>query len=334
MKRYSILLILASLLFVACNDKSNYSQLMGFTQGTTYNIIYDNPTNFKMEIDSLLAEFDTSLSSYNSSSIISRINRNETDVELDNFFTTVVEASLEISRQTDGAFDITVAPIVKAYGFGLANKDIITDELIDSLREFVHFDLVTIENNRLNKAHPNVSIDVNAVAQGYSVDVVANYLESLGMQNYLVEIGGEVLTKGVNREGANWRVGVDKPIDDTTGVAPHKLQAVVELKNKALATSGNYRKFYIEDGIKYAHTIDPRLGRPVLHNLLSATVIADDCMSADAYATAFMVMGAEEAMEFATNNNLDVYLIIADKEDSYKILQTPGFKEYVAREFE
>jgi len=324
----SVIILLSS-----CKQQADYTQLLGFTQGTTYNIIYDSPDHYRAEIDSLLAEFDTSLSSYNQASIISRINRNEEEVQVDEFFKTVFNTSQEISKLSDGAFDITVGPIVRAYGFGFSNRETISTDLIDSLLEFVDYNLVRLEGNLVIKDHLNTRLDVNAIAQGYAVDVLAEYLESRGRQNYLVEIGGEVKTKGLNRTGELWRVGVDKPIDDTAGVAQHELQAVIALQNKSLATSGNYRKFYIENGVKYAHTIDPRIGMPVQHKLLSATVVADDCMTADAYATAFMVMGAEEALEFANKNGIDVYLIVADTDSTYTIQQTAGFKAFLAEEF-
>jgi thiamine biosynthesis lipoprotein len=317
-------------LYTACSTKqqidTNYIQLQGYAQGTTFKIIYDDSLHrdFSTQIDSLLKQLDTSLSSYIHQSIISRVNKNDSTVFLDQHFTTVFKRSQEISELTDGAFDITVAPLINAYGFGFGKKENIDSLLIDSLLNYVGYTKVKIENEKVIKQHPAIQLDFNAIAQGYSVDVLANFLEKHGIENYMIEIGGEVRCKGKNSKGNYWNIGIDKPIEN---LQKREMQTIVPLKNKAMATSGNYRKFYEKDGVKYSHTIDPKTGWPVKHQLLSATVIADEAMTADAFATAFMVMGKDKAIEFLEshkNLNLQVYFIFQNKDKLavYSTLQT------------
>ena len=317
---------------MSCNQKpkTNYISFGGFTQGTTYNITYEsnNSINYKDQVEYLLAEFDTSLSTYNQHSAISKINNNESNLT-DEYIRAVFAKANEVFKNTKGSFDITVAPLVNAWGFGFKNKEDITNAKIDSLLEFVGFQNVCIKDSVIIKNDPRMMIDVNAIAQGYSVDVVADFLEEHGITNYLVEIGGEIKTKGVNKKGKVWKIGIDKPFDNNM-VPGENLQAIVYLSNKSLATSGNYRKFYEHDGIKYSHTIDPKTGYPVTHSLLSATVIANDCMTADAYATAFMVMGLEKAFDLATKlPDLEAYFIFNSENGEFQIKVTPIMQELI-----
>jgi thiamine biosynthesis lipoprotein len=325
-------LILAAFLILcfSCNQKSksDYITFGGFTQGTTYNITYESKDslNFQAEIDHLLAEFDTSLSTYNRLSLISKINENETTIT-DSYFREVYQKAEEVYKASNGAFDITVAPLVNAWGFGFKNKEEITYAKIDSILQFVGFNKVCLKDSFIIKSDPRLMLDVNAIAQGYSVDIVAQYLEEKGVQNYLVEIGGEVKTKGFNKKGNDWRIGIDKPIDNNN-VPGENLQAIVKLSNKSLATSGNYRKFYERDGIKYSHTIDPKTGYPVTHSLLSTTVVAKDCITADAYATAFMVLGLEKAFKLVESlPDIEAIFIYNDSNGVFKIKYTPYMQE-------
>ncbi|MBN2481455.1 MAG: FAD:protein FMN transferase [Bacteroidales bacterium] len=320
-KRTSVqIIILASVFFtiLIVHNRINrdaYVTVAGMTQGTTYHITYESRKgrDLKYEIDSLLTDFDHSLSTYNDSSIISRFNRNDTRVEADQKFRTVFEKAYEVYLKTDGAFDITVGPVVNAMGFGAGDTVQVDSALIDSLMTFIGMDKVSMQGNKLVKRERNLMLDVNAIAQGYSVDVVAEYLDGKRIRNYMVEIGGEVKTKGLNPNHEIWRIGIDKPVEGNM-VPGSDLQAVIRLKDQALATSGNYRRFYEKDGMKYVHTIDPRTGYPVVSNLLSVTVIAEDCMTADAYATAFMVFGLERSVEFLNRNDfLEAYLVYADE---------------------
>ena len=332
--RKLIFTVIIGLIIISCNQKpkSNYITFGGFTQGTTYNITYEShdSTDYQNKIDYLLAEFDTSLSTYNRFSVISKINYNESNIT-DYYLRTVFQKSEELYKNTNGAFDITVAPLVNAWGFGFKNKEEITNAVIDSLLEFVGFQNICIKDSIIIKQDPRVMIDVNAIAQGYSVDIVADFLEKQGIINYLVEIGGEIKTKGINKKGKEWKIGIDKPFDNNN-IPGENLQAIVKLSNKSLATSGNYRKFYERNGVKYAHTIDPKTGYPVTHSLLSATVIANDCMTADAYATAFMVMGPDEAYNLAEKLPfIEAYFIYCNDDGTFQEKATPKMQELISK---
>lgn len=322
------------LVIISCNQKpkSNYIKFGGFTQGTTYNITYEtqDSINYQKDIDNLLAEFDTSLSAYNKFSVISKINNNESDLT-DFYLRTVFEKSKEVYNNSDGAFDITVAPLVNAWGFGFKNKEKITKTVIDSLLKFVGFQNIYIKDSIIIKQDPRVMIDVNAIAQGYSVDIVSSFLEKHNITNYLVEIGGELKAKGINKKGENWKIGIDKPFDNNN-IPGENLQAIIKLTDKSLATSGNYRKFYKRNGIKYSHTINPKTGYPVKHSLLSTTVIANDCITADAYATAFMVMGVDKAYELVKKlPNIEAYFIYSNENGEFMEKSTPKMQEILSK---
>lgn len=307
-----------------------YQQDQGEIFTTGYHIKYKYNRSLQDEIVSELNLFDKSLNPFKENSIITKVNRNE-PVELDSFFLNVFRRAEEISRQTEGRFDITISPLINAWGFGFQNMDSITPEIIDSLKEFVGYEKISVDNEgNVVKADPRVQINTSAIAKGYACDVVGNLLESYGIADYMVEIGGEIVAKGVNDRGECWRIGIDKPIDDATGMA-HDLQTVLSLCDKAMATSGNYRNYYIKDGKKFAHTIDPLTGYPSQLDILGATVIADDCMTADAYATAFMVMGLEKSMKVAQNvEGLDYYLIYENSDGKMDIQYSKGFEQYFA----
>jgi len=328
--RKILVLLIVGIIISACNQKPkpNYINFGGFTQGTTYSITYESidSINYQTEIEILLANFDTSLTTYNKLSLISQINYNQSNLT-DNYIQIVFKKAEEVYIQSNESFDITVAPLVNAWGFGFKNNEEITNAKIDSILEFVGFDKVSLNDSVIVKNDPRIMLDVNAIAQGYSVDVVADFLESKDVINYLVEIGGEVKAKGINKKGKVWRIGIDKPVDNNN-LPGQNLKAIVELSNKSLATSGNYRKFYKRDGIKYSHTINPKNGYPVTHSLLSATVIADDCMTADAYATAFMVMGLEKALILVENlDNIEALFIYNDENGKYQVKATEAMKE-------
>lgn len=327
-------IILSIILLASCSKdpKPNYISFGGFTQGTTYSITYSSLDSayFKDQVEYLLAEFDSSLSTYNKQSLISKINYNESNLT-DKYFRTVFAKSSEIYTNTNHSFDITVAPLVNAWGFGFSNRENITNAVIDSILEFVGFDKVYIKDSLIVKSDNRLMIDLNAIAQGYSVDVVSDFLEEKGIDNYLVEIGGEVKTKGLNKKGKNWRIGIDKPFDNNN-IPGENLQAIVKLSNKSLATSGNYRKFYEKNGVKYSHTINPKTGYPVTHSLLSTTVIANDCMTADAYATAFMVMGIEKAYKLVQElPDIEAYFIYNDENGKYQEKMTPALESLIEK---
>ncbi len=328
-------LVLALLLSgCAAGNQGAWLKISGYTQGTTYNITYQDPdsTDYQEQLEKLLGEFDQSLSTYLPSSIVSRMNQGIPDVDADDYFRHCFQAADEVYAATGGAFDITVAPVVNAWGFGFTERSRVDSALIDSLLQFVGMNKVALQDNRLVKDREGIMLDMNAIAQGYAVDVLAGFFDAENIDNYLVEIGGEVRCNGKNRFGLDWRIGIDKPIDglQLPGV---QMQAIVQISGRSLATSGNYRRFYEEDGIKYSHTIDPSTGYPVQHGLLSATVVASDCMRADAYATAFMVMGYEKARRFLEEHTyLDAYLIFNDEMGEYRVWYTAGMEKTLSEE--
>jgi len=314
-------------------DKSNdraYISIRGFTQGTNYMVKYSSPDTikYKDEIEHLLAEIDTSMSTYNEHSIISKVNNNQ-EVEPDKYFKDVFNTAMKISRKTQGAFDITVGPLVNAWGFGQEEVRDIDSAVVDSIRKFVGYEKVSLKGGGVHKKDKRLRLDMNAIAQGYTTDVIANFLDEEGIKNYLVEVGGEVKTKGISPSDRQWRIGIDKPVD-SNNVAGKNLQAIVRLDNRGLATSGNYRKFYIKDGVKYAHTINPKTGYPVTHQLLSASVFAPDCVTADAYATAFMVMGLKESKKLVDKiEDIDAYFIYSDEKGNFNVDYSENLKESI-----
>ncbi len=328
------LLLLALITGISsCNpvEKGEYYSLHGFTQGTTYRITYQHPTlsDLQEEIDSLLRAFDSSLSSYDSTSIISAINRNDPGVVTDSMFRTVFRESGRVYQVSGGAFDITLAPLINAWGFGPGQQQDLDTAMVDSLLQYVGMDKVSLAGGQVIKSDPHVRLNVNAIAQGYSVDVVAFYLEDLGCKNYMVEIGGEIRTHGMNPKGNFWRIGVDRP--EVGNMIPGKqLQVIVSMHNRSLATSGNYRKFYEKDGVMITHSIDPATGFPKVSNLLSASVLTDECITADAYATTCMVMGLEKGKAFVENQKgVDAYFIYGDEFGNYQVWYTDGMKKYI-----
>jgi FAD:protein FMN transferase len=335
MKLLNFIVFSSLCLTISCSfNRGQYFFSEGGIQGTSYHITYQSPDNinFQDSIAQLLQKFDLSLSSYNPNSILSRINRNESNVNVDKYFTDVFKKSVDINKISDGMFDITVGPLVNAWGFGPERKKHIDSLVIDSLLQFVGMYKVKLENNHINKANPGIKIDVNAIAQGYSCDVVAAFLEGKGCHNYLVEIGGEIRAKGKNPNNETWRVGIDKPIDNNL-VPGQELQVVVKLKNRSMATSGNYRRFYIENGTKVVHHISPKTGYPVTSNLLSVTTVADDCITADALGTACICSGLEKSKEIIKKlGNVDAYLIYTDEKGKYQVYMTEGMKDMIASE--
>lgn len=315
------------LLFVSCKEKqATYVEDRGEVFHTTYSIKYKYTHSLKPEIEAELAKFDDSLNPFKPTSIISKVNNNE-EVVLDSFFINVFNRSQEVSAVSDGLFDITVSPLINAWGFGFKNIDNVTAEMVDSLKAIVGYDKIQVENGRVIKSDPRVQINTSAIAKGYSTDVIADLLESYGVTDYMIEIGGEVTAKGINDKGECWHIGIDKPVDDKAPVH-RELQTIIKLCNKSMATSGNYRNFYVKDGKRYAHTINPKTGYPAESNILSATVIADDCMTADAYATVFMLADTATIRSIALQEKLS-YLLILDSEDNRSVIvKSTGFDKY------
>ena len=325
---FLILLIVGTVLIVRQQQSLPYQQSSDFIFGTAYKIVYQHDKDLSKEIREELMKVDYSLSPFNEKSVITAVNQNR-DVVLDTLFLDVFTKSMEISRETDGAFDITVAPLVNAWGFGFKNETRPTPLQVDSLLQIVGYKKVRLEDNKIIKQDRRMMLDCSAIAKGYGVDVVARYLRSLGIRNFMVEIGGEVVTSGVNPQRLPWRVGVVKPSEDSLNVN-NELQTILNVTDKAMATSGNYRNFYYKNGKRFAHTIDPKTGSPVQHSLLSATVLADECAVADAYATSFMVMGLERAKKLLERHpELMVYLIYDDGKDSLAVWFSPSLQDKI-----
>ena len=333
MYRTVILLLTTSLLLCGCDSRQAYVRIEGFAQGGTYHVICSPETGLEApalqsRIDSLLLDIDRTLSGYNKGSLLSRINAGE-DPCLNDLFIGCFNRSKEIWAESGGAFDPSAAPLFDLWGFGFSNKGTVTQAAIDSIRAFVGMDLLSLEARddgvHLVKTDPSIKLNFNAIAQGFSADAVAVLLDSLGCTNYLVDIGREIRCKGVNAVGGPWRVGLDRPVDGNFDEGAD-LQAILEVTDCGIVTSGNYRKFYVEDGQKFAHTIDPATGRPVTHNLLSVTVVAADATTADAYATWLMVVGPVKARELlADRPDLDA-LLVYDENGQMKTFQTENIK--------
>ena len=286
--RFLITLVICAGVLFSCKQ-SKFLRHVGTTQGTYYRITYQSQkgVDYEKEIIQLLGDFSASLSIYNPNSLISRINHNDQTAVIDDYFRVVFNKAVEVNSASDGVFDITIAPLVNLWGFGFTGDEPeISPKKIDSLMQYVGMEKIRIEGDKVVKDLSGVMLDMNSIAKGYAADVVADFLRSKGSRNFLVDIGGESVASGVNENGNIWRILVEKPI---YGAGYGEFgKAVVFLDNRAIATSGNYRRFHEIDGVKYAHTIDVKTGYPVMHNLLSVTIVADDCITADAWATACM----------------------------------------------
>lgn len=328
----TVLIILAS-----CGNSQRELQLVtfrGVVFGTYYSVAYYSPggRNYQASIDSLFDNFNQSVSYYVPNSVISRINRNETN-QADPYFMTVFNKSIEVARNTSGAFDPTVSPLVNAWGFGFEEREEMTPGKIDSLKRITGYQKVSARDNKIIKDIPEIQFDFNAIAKGYAADLAGSLLQSKGINTFMVEIGGDLLARGLKPDGSPWRIGLEQPAKDM--FAPQEWAFMVQMHNRAVATSGSYRKYYEQDGQRFSHTIDPQTGRPVEHNLLSVSVFADDCMTADAYATAFMVMGLEQAKVFVENrSDMQAFFIYAPDTLSYETYTTPGLKVIPREELE
>lgn len=338
MKHLLFLPIIA--LIFACNQPAPKTiqevKLEGNTMGTTYHITYLDSagSNYQKEIDSVLVAVNNSMSTYIPTSLISQFNQRDSmrQLEVDGHFAKVYNLSRSVYFTTDGSFNPTVMPLVNLFGFGFEKMGEVDSVTVDSLLSLLQFDsiiLLTVAPETpsqkfiIFKKEPHLQLDFSAVAKGYGVDVVGLVLESKGITNYMVEIGGEVRVRGINKAGEKWRIGIDKP-SESLGMG-HEFEAIIQLDNESMATSGNYRNFKEKDGVKYVHTINPKTGWPEVNNTLSVSVIAKDCATADAYATAFMVMGVDSAYEIALADTLlEAYFIYSGANGELLTKQTPG----------
>ena len=319
--------------FGACNSNDEVlkeTHYNGYAQGTTFHLSFlyeeEEPQNMDQALDSIFQAIDRSMSTYKANSVISRLNQGDT-VQLDEHFQKVYQKSLEVYEATNGYFDPSVGKLVNFWGFGPDAQRSNDSSAVDSLKQFVGFSKLPSLSDPWY-LEPGFTLDFNAIAQGYTVDVIAEYFQDLGIQNYMIEVGGELRCLGQNLKGEAWRIGVDKPTEEID--QQYRFQFILAMDSLSLATSGNYRKYWIDSisGQRYAHTIDPLNGFPVKNKLLSASVLAGSCMEADAYATAFMSMGLRKSMDFIQKKKgeLEVYLIYIDKKGHWAIFQSPGFE--------
>jgi len=324
---------LVSILFISCkSDGAQVYTQTGQALGTTYQVKYFSSEDFntKKALDSIFEMINSSMSTYQTDSDISRINSGAEDIEVDSHFQQVFKYSKQVFNESEGYFDPTVGSLVNAYGFG---PDKPLNELkasqLDSIKKLVGFDKVELtEDNFIGKEDPNIYLDFNAIAKGYTIDVIAEYLDSKNVENYLIELGGELVAKGRNIEKeADWMVAIDNPQQTNE---ERTLQSVLALNDRAMATSGNYRKFRVDSttGKRFVHTINPLTGEAEKSDLLSASVLAENCTLADGYATAFMALGYEKSLEMLRRiENVDVYFIYADEAESIRIFSSEGFDE-------
>lgn len=322
---FLILLIVGTILIIRNQNITPYHNDKGMVFGTTYSITYQADSSLHTSIKKELQKVDEALSPFNKQSVITAVNENR-NMTVNKMFADVFLMAEKISEDTDGAFDITVAPLVNAWGFGFKSGKHPSRHDIDSLKTIIGYKKVSLNDLRVTKTDPRVMLDCSSIAKGYGSDAVAAMLERHGVKNYMVEIGGEIVTKGISQKRMPWKIGVTKPIDDSLSLS-QEIQCIINVTDKAMATSGNYRNFYYHGGKKYAHTIDPETGYPVQHSILSATVIANNCATADAYATAFMVMGMEKAQKLLERHpELMAYIIFADKDGIIQTWCSPSLK--------
>nr|WP_279056214.1 FAD:protein FMN transferase [Hoylesella timonensis] len=325
---FLLFLIVGSIYIIRQQNTMPYQHNTGQIFGTTYHITYQSDKDLHREILQRLQLVDQTFSTFNDESIISKINRNE-PVKLNQMFIEVFDLAKTVSKDTHGAFDITVAPLVNVWGFGFKSGTPPTKAVIDSLRHLTGYEKVKLIGSKVRKQDPRIMLDCSAIAKGYGSDVVAQYLRSRDVENFMIEIGGEIVVQGNSDKRLPWKIGVTKPTDDSTQTN-NELQTVLNVTNTAMATSGNYRRFYYKNGKKYAHTIDPKTGYPVQHNILSATVLANNCAKADAYATSFMVLGLEKTQQVLQHHpDLMVYLIYANGQGKNKVWYSPSLKKAI-----
>ncbi|MBQ3554743.1 MAG: FAD:protein FMN transferase [Bacteroidales bacterium] len=325
-----VVLVVFLLIRLFSNDTKEvaYNECVGEKFSTFYSVTYKSGENIDTSIVKLLNECDLSLSPFNKSSLLTAINNNDTTIIVDKMLRDVITLSQQVYTATMGAFDPTISPLVNAWGFGFKTETFPTDRQVAELKDLVGMNKITLTTKgKVIKVPPNITLNFSAIAKGYIVDKVAQLLEDNVVTDYLVNIGGEISSKGVNSRGESWRVGVDKPEESNLG---GDIQTILQLSDKALATSGNYRKFKVEENQKVWHIIDPRTGYPTESRVLSATVIANNCATADAYATALMVLGVEEGMKVVdADTTLEAMMICPGDTSQYKLYYSKGFEKYI-----
>ena len=329
-------LIIGTVWIIRQQQSMSYQHDEGFIFGTIYHVTYQSDRDLQASIETELQKIDNVLSIFNDHSTIARINRGEspnlTNVPM---FTDVFKLAEETSRETGGTFDITVTPLVNEWGFGFKRSVPPTKQVIDSLRQLVNYQYVQLAEHNgviyVHKTNPHIMLDCSAIAKGYGSDVVAKIFHKNGIRNFMIEIGGEIVTSGLNDKHAPWKIGITKPCNDSQNIN-QSIQTILNITSKAMATSGNYHNFYYKNGKKYAHTIDPKTGYPVQHNILSSTVLSNSCAKADAYATAFIVLDLDKAKHILERHpDLMAYFIYSDKNGKNQIWYSPNLKKEIVQ---
>lgn len=316
-------------LLASCNRVPQKMVLQGEAQGSYYAITYfdEQGRNFQQEIDSIFHAVDVSVNLWVDMSVISKVNRNE-EVKLDSIFVDNFRIAQEAASLSDGYFDPTISPIVAAWGFSYKHGDTITSQLIDSLKQLVDYRNIRIEEGKVVKANPAMTLDFNAIAQGYTSDLIASFLDSRGIKNYLVDTGGEIMARGEKPNGQPWIVGIEKPADNWD--SEQVVHTRIALRDKGLVTSGSTRKYVERNGKRYSHCIDPKTGYPVEHNVLSVTVLAENSVWADALASICMVMGMEKSLPLIENmDGVEAYYIYVNEQNALETFATDGFAKLV-----
>lgn len=314
------------------NASGPYTMLEGTVFHTIYHIQYDDTTNYNTDIQRLFREFDGSLSMFNDTSLITRVNQGDTSVIANHYLRTVVKKALEVSQISQGAFDITVAPLVNLWGFGFKNAENVSQQTVDSILQFVGYQkLHLLDDGHIVKDDPRMILDASSIAKGYMCDIVGNFLQDKGVKNYMVEIGGEITCAGNNSHGEHWSIGINEPIEDSIQTST-ALRDILRITDCSVATSGNYRNFYYKGGRRFAHIIDPHTGYPAQHDILSSTVIAPNCLTADALATSFMVLGSQRSLRILeADTTLMAYFICSVPDaDTLQVIYSPKLKHMLA----
>ncbi len=333
MKRYTQFILLIAIILTACTqgEQKVFHEMTCYELHTPYRVKYESAQVYDEEIRHIMRDYYHAINPFDSTSIISQVNRNEA-VTVDTIFTQVFNTAMAVAHTTHGALDVTCAPYINAWGFGFtADSTQVTQSLIDSLKQFVGYEKVTLHKGKVTKQDTRLMLNFSALGDGCACDLIGNFLENNGVENYMVEVGGEVRTAGHSPRGTTWNIGIVTPYDDPTG-SNNELQTIVTLDgNYGLATSGNYRNYYERNGKRYGHTINPATGYPAEQDVLSATVIAPTSMLADGYATAIMVMGRERARQLAAQDTtIAYYLIYATNNDSLATEHSPSFSRFLS----
>jgi len=317
--------------FTGCQKDTSYFEEEGIFFNRGYRVKYESERLLTQEIDAELIKINQSLNLHNPGSVIAKVNRNE-EVEVDSLFITIFNKSQEISRKTDGAFDVTCAPLISLWGFDLISSvDNVTPEMVDSVKQFVDYRKVRLEGNRIVKDDPRLKLNFAAIVKGYSCDLLGQLFEKHGVKNYMIDVGNEILVKGLDEGRKTWQVGIRTPEAGKDERSVTIMQNVYLKKKKAFANSGDYQYYYIKDGKKYAHMISPKTGYPADQNILSGTVLADDCMTADGYSTAFVSLGLEKAVPLADSlPELDYFFIYTDDKDEYRFKSSKGMERFLS----